>query len=103
MTQSKTRVVDDDEDDASVIDIKESDDKSDGGLYPGIKQEDIKIEDVPEDDDEDNPPSLSEQDSVPPMASLGRGKRIRVPRQILIPTMKGKHHDEVVYEGVGFP
>ena len=63
-------------------------------MYPGIKQEAIKVEDVPEDDDEDNPPSLSERDSLPPMASLGRGKRVRVPRQMLIPTMKGKHHNE---------
>ena len=36
------------------------------------------------------------------MASLGRVKRVRVPRQMLIPTRKGKHHDEVVYEGVYF-
>ena len=37
------------------------------------------------------------------MASLGRGKRVQVPRQMLIPTMKGKHHDEGVYKGIGFP
>ena len=85
--------MDDDEDDASVTDIEEYDDESDGGVYPGIKQEVIKVEDVPENDDEDNPPSMAEQDSVPPMASLGRGKRVRVPRQMLIPTMRGKHHD----------
>ena len=71
-------------------------------MYPGIKQEAIKVEDVPEDDDEDNSPSLAERDSVPPMASLGRFKRVRVPMQILIPTTKGKHYDEGVYEGVGF-
>ena len=72
-------------------------------MYSGIKQEAIKVEDVPEDDDEDNPPSLTDQDSVPPMANLVRGKRVRVSRQILILIMKGKHHDEGVYEGVGFP
>ena len=72
-------------------------------MYPGIKQEAIKVEDVPEDDDEDNPPSMAEWDSVPPMVSLGRGRRLRVPMQMLIPTMNGKHHDEGVYEGVGFP
>ena len=72
-------------------------------MYPGIKQEEIKVEDVPEHDDEDNPPSLAEQDSVTPMSILGRGKRVRLPRQMLIPTMRGKHHDEGVYEGVGFP
>ena len=95
--------MDDDKDDASVIEIEESDDESDGGMYPRIKQEANKVEDVPENDDEDNPPSLVKRDSVPPMASLGRGKRVQVPRQMLIPTMKGKHHDEGVYEGVGFP
>ena len=66
-------------------------------------QEAIQVEDVHEDDDEDNPPSLAKRDSVPPMASLGRGKRLIVPRQMLISTMKGKHHDEGVYEGLGFP
>ena len=80
VTQSKTRGEDDDEYDASVVDIEESDDESYGGEYTGIKIEAIKIEDVPEEDDEDNPTSLSEQDIVPPMASLGRGKRVRVPR-----------------------
>ena len=63
----------------------------------------IQVEDVPEDDDEYNPPSLAERDSVPPMASLGRGKRVRVPRKMLIPTMKEKHHGEGVCNGVGFP
>ena len=72
-------------------------------MYPGIKQEAIKVEDVPENDDEDNPPSLSKRDSVPPMASLDRGKRVRLPRHMLIPTAKGKQHDEGVYDGVGFP
>ena len=72
-------------------------------MYPGIKQEAIKVEDVPENDDEDNPPSLAERDSVPPMAILGRGNILRVPRQMLIPTMKVKYHDEGVYEGGGFP
>ena len=72
-------------------------------MYPGIKQEAIKVEDVPENDDEDNPPSLDERDSVPPMASLVIGKRVRVPSYMLIPTMKGKHHDKVVCKGVGFP
>ena len=72
-------------------------------MYPGIKQEAIKVEDVPENDDEDNPPSLAERDSVPPMASLDRGKIVRVPRHMLIPTMKRKHYDEGVYKGVGFP
>ena len=62
-------------------------------MYPGIKQEAIKVEDVPEDDDEGNSPSLYERDIVPPIASLGRGKRVRVPMQMLITTMKGKHHD----------
>ena len=62
-------------------------------MYPRIKQEAIKVEDVPENDDEDNPPSLAEQDSIPPMSSLVRGKRVQVPSQMLIPTMKGKHHD----------
>ena len=65
-------------------------------MYPGIKQESIKVEDVPENDDEDNPPSLADQDSVPPMAILGRDKRVRVPRQMIIHMMKGKHHDEGV-------
>ena len=104
MTQSKTRVVDDndDEDDSSVIEIEDSDDKSDGGVYPGIKQEAIQVEDVPEDNDEDNPPSLAKRESVPPMAIQGKDKRVRVPRQMLIPTRKGKHHDEGVYEGVDF-
>ena len=41
--------------------------------------------------------------AYPPMSSIGRGKKLGVPRQILIPTIKGKHHDEGVYEGVGFP
>ena len=45
-------------------------------MYPGINQESIKVEDVPEDDDEDNPPSLAERDIVPPMASLVRGNRV---------------------------
>ena len=72
-------------------------------MYPGIKQEAIKVEYVPGIDDEDKPPSLAERDSVPPMASLGRGKRVKLPMQMLIPTIKGKHHDEGVYEGVGFP
>ena len=72
-------------------------------MYPGIKQEAIKVEDVPENDDEDNPPSLTERDSVPPVASLVIGNRVRVPRQMLIHTMKGKHHDEGLYEVVGFP
>ena len=66
MTQSKTRGVDDDEDDASVIEIEDSDDELDGGVYPGIKQEAIQVEDVLEDDDEENPPSLAERDSTPP-------------------------------------
>ena len=44
MTQSRTRGVDDDEDDDSVIEIEESDDESDGGVYPGIKKEAIKVE-----------------------------------------------------------
>ena len=65
VTQSKTRGVDDDEYDASVIEIEESDEESDGEVYPEIKQEAIKVEDLPE-NDEDNPPSLAEQDSVPP-------------------------------------
>ena len=38
VTQSKTRGVGDDEDDASVIEVEDSDEKSDGGVYPGIKQ-----------------------------------------------------------------
>ena len=63
----------------------------------------IQVEDVPEDDDEDNPPIMAKRDSVPSMASIGRGKRVRVPMHMLIPSMKGKHHDEGVYEGVGFP
>ena len=46
--QSKARGVDDYEDDALDIEIEESDDESDGGVYPGIKQEAIKFEDVPE-------------------------------------------------------
>ena len=54
MIQFKTRGVDDDEDDASVTDVEDSDDESDGGVYPGIKQETIKVEDIPEDDDENN-------------------------------------------------
>ena len=58
---------------------------------------------MPENDDEDKPPSLAKQDSVLPMASLGRVKRVQVPRQMIIPTMKGKHHDDGLYEGVGFP
>ena len=66
-------------------------------MYPGIQKEAIKVEEVPENDDEDNPTSLSERDSVPPMSSLGGGKRVRLPRQMLIPKMKGKHHDEGVY------
>ena len=37
------------------------------------------------------------------MASLYRGKVVRLPSKIVIPTMKGKHHEEGVYEGVGFP
>ena len=32
--------------------------------------------------------------AYPPMESLGRGNRVIVPRQMLIPTMKGKYHDE---------
>ena len=44
MTKSKTRGVDDDEDDASVTEIEESDDESDGGVYPGTEQEAIKVE-----------------------------------------------------------
>ena len=56
-----------------------------------------------EDDDEDNPPSLTKRDIVPPMASLGRGNRVRVPRQMFIYTVKGKDHDEGVYKGAGFP
>ena len=75
MTQSKTREVDDYEDGDLVIETEESDYKSYVGVYPGIKQEVIKVEDVPEHDDEDNPPSLAEQDSISPMVSLGRGKR----------------------------
>ena len=58
---------------------------------------------MPGHDDEDNPPSLAEQDSVPSMESLRRGNRVRLPRQMLIHTMKGKHHDEGVCEGVGLP
>ena len=65
-------------------------------MYPGIKQEEIQVEDVTEDDDEDNPPSLAERDSVSPMASLGRGKRLRVTTQMFIPTMNGRYHDEGV-------
>ena len=72
-------------------------------MYNRINQEAIKLEDMPEDDDEDNPPSLSEQDSVPPLERLGRGKRVRVPTQMLIHTMERKQYDEVVYKGVGFP
>ena len=37
------------------------------------------------------------------MKSLGRCNIIRLPRKMLIPTMKGKHHDERVYDGVGLP
>ena len=96
LTQSNTIGVDDDEGDASVIEIEEYDEESDGGVYPGIEKEAIKVEDVPENDDQDNPPSLAEQDIVNPMESLGRGKRVRLPRQILIPAMKGKHHNEGV-------
>ena len=75
VTNPKNRGVDDDEYDASVVDIEESDDDSDGGLYPGINQEAIKIEGIPENDDEDNPPSLAERDNIPPMASLDKDKR----------------------------
>ena len=103
MTLYKTRGVDDDEDDASGIEIEDSDEESDGGLYPGIKKEAIQVEDVPEDDDDDNPPSLAKRDSVPPMVSLGRGKIVTVPRHMLIPTTEGQNHDEGLYEGVGFP
>ena len=60
MTQSKNRGLDDDEDDTSVIEIEEYDDESDGGVYPRIKQEAIKVEDMPEDGDEDNPPVENE-------------------------------------------
>ena len=72
-------------------------------MYPGTKQEAIEVEDVPEHDHEDNPPSLAEQDSIPSMASLVRGKRVQLPRKMLITTMKGKHHDEGFYKGVDFP
>ena len=73
MTKSNTIRVDDDEGDASVIEIEEYDEESDGGVYPGIKKEAIKVEDVPENDDYDNPCSMAEQDIVHPMESLGRG------------------------------
>ena len=66
MTHSKNRGVDNDEDDASAIEIEEYDDESDGGVYPRVKKEAIRIEDVPGYDDEDNPPSLAERDSLPP-------------------------------------
>ena len=102
VTQSNTRGVDYDDDDASVIEIEESYDESYEGLYPVIKQEAIKVEDVLENDDEDNPASMAEKDSVPPMSSLGRGKRVQVPRQMFILTMKVKHYDEGVYEVLGF-
>ena len=59
VTQSNTIGVDDDDDDASVIEIEDSDDESDRGVYPKIKQEEIQVEDVPEDDDEDNYLSLA--------------------------------------------
>ena len=72
-------------------------------MYTRIKQESIQVEDVREDDYEDKPTSLTERDSVSPMASLGRGKILRVPSQMLIPMMKVKQHDEGVYEGVGSP
>ena len=58
---------------------------------------------MPEHDDEDNPSSLADQDRVPPMESLGICNRVQVPRQMIIPTMKRKHHEKEVYEGVGFP
>ena len=38
VTQFKTRGVDNDEDDDSIIEIEESDDESDVGVYPVIKQ-----------------------------------------------------------------
>ena len=63
-------------------------------MYNGIKQEAIQVEDVPEDDEEDNPPIMAERDSVPPLARIGRGKRVRVPSYMLIPTIKGKHYDK---------
>ena len=62
-------------------------------MHIGIKQEEIQVEDMPEDDDEDNPPNRADRDSIPPMASLGRCKRVRAPSQMLISMMKGKHHD----------
>jgi len=59
-------------DDATTIDLTDSDDKSDGGVFPagvsqGIKTEDVEIEDVPEGDEGDIV-------SVNPPESLGRGK-----------------------------
>ena len=62
-------------------------------MHIGIKQEEIQVEDMPEDYDEDNSTSLADRDSIPPMASLGRCKRVRAPSQMHISMMKGKHHD----------
>jgi hypothetical protein len=76
MTQVKTRGVDND--DAMTINLTDSDDESDGGVFPGgvsqgIKSEDVEVEDVLDKDE------VNEDDgaSVNPPESLGRGKRVR--------------------------
>ena len=99
-TQITPRGVDDD---ASVIDVTDSDDESEfegeNEHFPaeGVDQErNIKSEDS---EDSGVPPQ-----GVPPQdAGLRRSSRVRVPERKFIPTMKGQRHDEGVHKGVGFP
>ena len=71
----------------------ESDEKSYGGVYPLVKKEEHNLYDDPEEE---------ENDQLEPEVFLGRGQRIIRPPQIIIPTMKGKHHSLGVYGGTSF-
>ena len=94
-TQIKSRGVDEDNDDASVIDVTGSDDESeveDEDDHFPAEGEDSKIKSEPQDS------------GVPPQdAVLCRSSRLRTPAREFISTMTGQSHDEGVHEGVGFP
>ena len=84
-----TRGVDDDIEETPVDEVNdESDDKSDGGVYPLVAEEDHSSGYDPEEEGNYQPE---------PEVPIGRIHRIRRPQKKIIPTMKGKHHSSGVY------
>ena len=98
-THTTPRGVNERDDDASVIDVTGSDDGSEvedeDDHFPagGV---DLEIKNESNNDPQD--PRVPPQD-----AGLRQSSRVRTPGRRFIPKMTGQHHDEGVYEGVGFP